>query len=463
MNWLFIILLAVLICAHPCYSQDSTFQKNGFGRRINIQSKMLNENRQIFVFEPTALKNSKTKYPVIYLLDGEALFLTMVSAVQFMNSGTSMPGMPEAYVVGIINSERSRDMPVPQEIINTNGASNFFSFITKEIIPYINEHYAVSGLNIIAGHSQGALFATYAAFQKPSYFQFIIALDAPMEVSKQVEQLYIQKMLQNCRLKYASITSKYGWNEKISADSNCVHFKQIRIENETHETLPYKGIYEGLKFLFNDYLPPVADWPLSRLSAYYSSLEKKYGVPYPIPAKVLLESAKQNAAQSEKSNATALLQLHDKIYGETQYSKMLKTKTNAIDKEPDKRVAFSLAQPSPSDKAIQPYLGKWSGIVRVPEGTDVDIDWEIKKINGRYIMESDIMKQFKLQSDFLYINDKQELVWGRKHEGGGIYISVGRLSENLQKLTGTEDLIGFEFPEGMPLFRLNTFEFSKVY
>jgi hypothetical protein len=76
-------------------------------------------------------------------------------------------------------------------------------------------------------------------------------------------------------------------------------------------------------------------------------------------------------------------------------------------------------------------------------------------------MESELMKQLKTKSDFLFVNEKKELVWGRKHDGGGIYLSIGQLSADGLKITGTEDLIGFEFPPNMPAFEKNTFEFKK--
>jgi hypothetical protein len=97
----------------------------------------------------------------------------------------------------------------------------------------------------------------------------------------------------------------------------------------------------------------------------------------------------------------------------------------------------------------------------VPDGVNMDFEWEIVNTNGKYQMITDVMKQFKVKSDFLYVNQKGELIWGRKHEGGGIYISTGKLSVDGRIITGTEDLIGFEFPAGVPPFKKNSFEFKK--
>jgi hypothetical protein len=181
-----------------------------------------------------------------------------------------------------------------------------------------------------------------------------------------------------------------------------------------------------------------------------------------MPSKVLLESAKENIGQLNKGIAIDLVNENDKIYGQSQISRQLLNRANAISKAPDNRVAFSLSQPSPGEEAITPFLGKWTGTVVVPGGTDTGIEWEIKNENGTYVMVSDVMKQFKTTSDFLYVNEKKELVWGRKHDGGGIYISIGALSGDGHTITGTEDLIGFAFPAGMPAFKKNTFTFNRV-
>ena len=462
MKAIFIYSLVLASFGKEGYCQIQDSGKIEIGKRIIIHSNILNESRELHIYSPKSSSTKKASYPVIYLFDAESLFMPAVGAINFLNYSSSLPQMPEVYIVGIVNTKRDRDMPVPQEIAKTAGAQNYYQFLSQETVPYINKNFPTSGLNILVGHSQGALFATYAAVQDPTLFSFVVAMDAPMDVTKSAEQLFSKKLLQSCGLKYVSVESLYGWKDKIKPDSNCLTFSQVIIQGENHETMPYKGLYEGLRALFNDYWPAAKDLPLQKLSAYYGSLEKKYKVPYPIPSKVLLESAKQNIGQSNKAIALELLHENEKVYGQSQISRQLLTKADAIVKAPDKRVAYALSHPSPSDEEVTPFLGKWSGVVKVPGGTDTQIDWELKKVAGKYLMESDVMKQFKTKSDFLFVNEKKELVWGRKHEGGGIYMSIGQLSADGLLINGTEDLIGFDFPPNMPAFEKNTFVYKKL-
>jgi len=462
MKAIFFCIFIFLAFKYAGFSQSKNPEKIEVGERITFHSKILNESRELFIYSPKNKSGNKLSYPVIYLFDAKSLFMPTVGAVEFMNYSSHLPQMPEAYIVGIVNTNRNRDMPVPQEIENTSGAENFFQFFSKELIPYINKTFSTSGLNILVGHSQGGLFVTYAAVQNPVLFPFVIALDAPMTVTKSVEEFYSKKLMQNCNMKYVSLESLYGWGNSIKNDNDCLNFLQIKVEGEGHETMPYKGIYQGLKFLFNDYLPPTQDWTFKQIREYYDSLAKKYQVTYNIPSFVLLESAKQNIGQSKKKIAIELIEENDKIFGYSSLSRELLAKANAISKEPDERVSYNLSHPPPGENEIKPFLGKWSGTVIVPGGSNTDIDWEIIKVKDGYQMISDVMKQFKSKSDFLYVNDKKELVWGRKHNGGGIYISIGKLSEDGLTITGTEDQIGFDLPKGMPPFKANTFEFRKL-
>lgn len=352
-------------------------------------------------------------------------------------------------------------MPVPQEITNTNGAKNFLRFLSEELVTYINKHYPVNGLNVLIGHSQGGLFVTYAGIEAPELFPFILALDAPMTVNASLQRDYRQRLEKTCNLNYFSGETVFGWGKELFPPAGCNGFLQKKIAEETHETMPYKGIYEGLKFLFREHIPMQTDMALPALQEYYDRLSKKYRCRYTIPAKLLLASAQQAINQSRKQDATTLIEYFEKVYGKSQRSGDLLTKANAITKNPDNRVSFYLNHPTPSAEAIRPFLGKWKGTLKVPEGTDMDITWEIKKTGNKYIMDARIADAFNSLSDFLIVNEKNELAWGRKHNGGGIYLSIGILSADGLTLSGVEDLIGFELPEGIPPFKPNRFEFKK--
>lgn len=431
---------------------------------ITLHSGILKEDRTLYIYTPPSAKTSRhdLKYPVLFLFDAETLFLPLAGAVNFMNHGSSLPQIPECFIVGIPNTNRSRDMPVPQEIKLTNGAENFYQFLASELLPYMNGHYDVSGLNVLIGHSQGGLFVTYSALKNPAIFPFILALDAPIDVNPIVQKDFEQQMYGSCKLRYFSAERLFGWSKDFPVKESCLVFSRHIIEDETHETMPYKGMYEGLKFLFKEYLPVQKDLSLPALKMYYQGLAEKYNCKYDIPSAVLLNSAREKIGASKKNEAIAILLYHDELYGTGRRTKDLLAKANAISREPDARIDNYLNAPSPAEEVIKPFLGKWAGTVFTPGGSDMSIRWEIKNVNGRYTMVSRINDDFNSSSDFLLVPGKNELIFGRKHNGGGIYLSEGKLSGDGSILAGTEDLIGFDFPKDFPAFQKNKFEFKKV-
>ena len=67
---------------------------------------------------------------------------------------------------------------------------------------------------------------------------------------------------------------------------------------------------------------------------------------------------------------------------------------------------------------------------------------------------------FKTESVFVAISDQGELLWGRKNNGGGVFVSKGSLNPK-GELTGVMDLVGFTPPDGITLSQ-NTFTFRKI-
>ena len=445
-----------------CFLPNAALAQNEPGVPITINSAILKESRKVQVYSPAPAKTGKQTYPVIYVFDGESLYWPAIGALRFMNYSSYLPQMPEALIVSVPNTRRDRDMPVPQEIMKTEGAKNFLNFLSEDLVPYINKNYPTNGLNVLIGHSQGGLFVTYAGLEKPQLFPFILALDAPMTVNTSLLKDYKQRLTNNCHLNYFSGETLFGWGKEFSKPAGCDSYSQKTIGEETHETMPYKGIYEGLKFLFREHIPLQTDMALPAMQEYYDRLSRKYNCRYEIPAKLLLASAQQSVNQSKKQEALMLIEYFEKKYGKNQRSGDLFAKANAITKDPDNRISFYLNHPTPAADAIKPFLGKWKGTLYVPGGSDMSIAWEIKRIGDKYVMVARIEDAFNSLSDFLMITEKNELAWGRKHNSGGIYLSVGVLSADGTILSGEEELIGFEMPAGVPPFRPNRFEFKKL-
>jgi enterochelin esterase-like enzyme len=433
------------------------------GHQMVLQSSILGENRPIQIYTPRSWSDScQARYQVIYVFDGEALFLPVVSTVSFMHYGSEIPQAPEMIVVGIPNTDRQRDMPIPQRYGQGWGEANFMRFIRDELMPFIAERYPTSGLDIALGHSQGGLFATYLLAECPEQFRAAIALDAPVDIAGNLEDLKrkVALVTDESSTHYISVEDRYGWQDEwdLYLSSNGLA-KRIHSDGETHETMPYKGIYDGLKQLFTDFAPAQKDLKLSQLQAQYDALSRSFGTSIDIPERVLLASAGRKVRENRKQEILELLEYSKQLYGRSDRWNSIYDDALTISKEPDPQVDYYLNLPPPARSDAEPFLGKWSGTVFVEGGTNMDFQLHIEWKEDHFQVSAKAIWQQDFSSPDLFTVSEGKLIWGRKNRGGGIYVSEGVINSD-GDLTGTERLIGIEPPEGYSLPQ-NSFVFTR--
>jgi len=176
-----ILLFVLLLAGLSTYAQKDN--RIIIGTVDTIYSEILNEKRTIRVHVPDGDKDQR--YPVLYILDGEEHFQSAV-AISEQLSGL----IPPMIVVGIDNmghSFRERDLTPtkvnPGVLVNagdarlSGGGETFFSFIEKELMPYIESKYPTTSYRIFSGHSLGGLAVVNAFFNHTNLFNSYIALD----------------------------------------------------------------------------------------------------------------------------------------------------------------------------------------------------------------------------------------------------------------------------------------------
>jgi uncharacterized protein len=151
---------------------------------IQLDSRVMGEKRTILVSLPLSYGNGAHAYPVLYMTDGDAQLSHTAETVRFLARSARIP---EMIVVGINNTDRTRDLTpthVPSQTIegrvfespSSGGADRFLSFIETEVIPTIEQRYRTEPYRVFAGHSFGGLFAMHALFTKPKLFNAWIAV-----------------------------------------------------------------------------------------------------------------------------------------------------------------------------------------------------------------------------------------------------------------------------------------------
>ncbi|BDS15271.1 alpha/beta hydrolase [Aureispira anguillae] len=193
-----LIIMVMVLLSLPIFAQNKIkINKKApltIGDRVEIKSKILNEDRILNIYLPNGYSNDSTKtYPVIYLLDGsiDEDFIHIAGIVQF-GSFPWINMIPETIVVGISNVDRKRDFTFPTQVkrdkkdFPTTGESeNFITFIEKELQPFIKDNYKTNATQTIIGQSLGGLLATEILFTKPQLFDNYIIVSPSLWWNKE--------------------------------------------------------------------------------------------------------------------------------------------------------------------------------------------------------------------------------------------------------------------------------------
>ena len=182
------LLLVFCLFANLAFAQGKEDnQKIVIGKTDSIQSKFLGEKRKIWVHLPDG---ANQKYPVVYLLDGDGHFSSVVGMIQQLSTINGNMMCPKMIVVGINNTDRMRDL-TPSRVSSdplmdstmtktTGGGENFTEFIEKELFPYIDSIYPTAPYRILIGHSLGGLMVINTLINHPNLFNSYVAIDPSM-------------------------------------------------------------------------------------------------------------------------------------------------------------------------------------------------------------------------------------------------------------------------------------------
>lgn len=251
----------------------------GLGTQHNLTSKILKEERPIIISLPIGYENSKSKYPVLYLLDGLGNIKHQIGTVELLTESGIIPPM---IIVGIESLDRSRDLTPSKAggnvyggvgeggISQSGGGSKFLQFLEEELIPYIDENFQTHPFRLLEGHSFGGLFSTYVLMEKPELFDAFIIQAPALWWNKEEMTLKAKTFFKsNTNLDktiYLGIGGGDGWGMKQELkryvdviEKNSLFnlkWKHEEIGDENHDTSRLLLNYYGLKFIFSDLKAP---------------------------------------------------------------------------------------------------------------------------------------------------------------------------------------------------------------
>lgn len=188
-----ICILGFIVAPVIGHAADCKSTVTGDVRQHPLTSKIFGNNRTIRVLVPRDYDlpaNSKKRYPVLYMLDGQNLFdacLSDVSHKEWQVDETvyrlaAEKAIPELIVVGVDHAREKRAfeyLPYKDHASNPDmeepGGKRFPDFLASEVMPLIDGKYrtltghANTGLG---GSSYGGVATLYALMARPNTFGY---------------------------------------------------------------------------------------------------------------------------------------------------------------------------------------------------------------------------------------------------------------------------------------------------
>ena len=294
------------------------------GYEWSLHSSILNEERPISVHLPDGYKRSSSRYPVLYVLDGEQEFVPMVAVADALPWAFRGPNL---IVVAIHNVHRTHDLTTPWTssvapgqaqwmVSKAGGADLFLAFLQKELVPEIDRRYRTTPYRVLLGHSLGGLFILHAFASSPELFRAWVALSPPAFWNGDASVTdAVQLFTKQPNLKSTLFVSRAGkeFDDTPRAYDKLDEALRLRapaslrwqtklIDGEDHGTSLLPAAQAGLEFVFLDWRLPsfVFDQGLDSSEQYYRGLSAEYGFDIPIPEGEISALARRAPSAQER-------------------------------------------------------------------------------------------------------------------------------------------------------------------
>ena len=258
----------------PSLSQLKTEPKTvTTGISFTLHSNVLNEDRIVMIGLPEGYEKSTKKYPVFYLIDGQWSFDFTKQMIDWV-SRTRYGFMPEMILVSLHTGgdNRTRDLtPTKDKNNGGGGGDKLYDFIRDEVIPFVDKNYRTYNYRVLGGTSFGGVFVVNAFHRDPQFFNGYISLSPSMWWDNNIlldrtkdlliknpgihNRLYLSVANEGLGMRVDSLASIL----KIYASKSLL-WKFDKLPDEVHETVSYKGYWDGLKFVFADWHYPMVDF-----------------------------------------------------------------------------------------------------------------------------------------------------------------------------------------------------------
>lgn len=340
-----VLITGAMLVAEPAPAAPSlaSVQPVSIGSSLHLQSATLSENRRIFVHLPPGYESGGKRFPVLYVLDAEFHFPLVSSLTDYLASGGAMP---QVIVVGIVNTNRTRDLTpaaattkqhveipalatsVDLDWSGGGGADRFAEFLKSELIPAVEAAYRTAPFRILAGHSHGGLFASHVLTTEPTLFNAYLAASPSLWWDNNALIRRAARQMPNMGPRQTWLFAASGEENgqqvgalddlkamlQISAPKGLVWTTEL-LAGETHPTTPHKAYSNGLQWLFKSFVLPdvmLRTGDTVRVERHYAAASRLYGYDLKPAEAVFLRMAYNLLQMKSPERAVSVFQTNAK-------------------------------------------------------------------------------------------------------------------------------------------------------
>jgi len=313
-----------------------------------LQSSSTGRTYDLYIHKPADFDARKDKkYPVLYLLDGDAHFHSVTGLLQILGTGVNATYVvPEMIVVAIPNTNRLRDMtPTNAEkdpsgkpqpgFKGSGGMGNFLTFIKSELIPKIEQTYRTEPYRVFVGHSLGGITAIQALYTMPETFNAYVAIDPSLWwddrlLLKQAREKFSKPGLAGRALYVAQANTISPGDTSLNVHYNAIvqfngileSFNNSGIRyaykyypNDSHGSVPMIAEYDALRFIFDSYNTSLAlamEQP-NYVTEHFEAVSKSLGYKVNPPEQMVALLASVTFGR-DSTAGLKLLELNTRLY-----------------------------------------------------------------------------------------------------------------------------------------------------
>jgi hypothetical protein len=395
-------------------SYAQTDNKIIIGKVDSVYSTTLKEQRKVWVYTPTMKTGEQIpgqRYPVVYLLDGDGHFESVVGMIQQLSQVNGNTIVPEMIIVGIPNTNRTRDL-TPTHIVSdppmmdsnssktTGGGENFTTFIEKELMPHIDSLYPTQPFRVLIGHSFGGLTVMNIITNHTKLFNAYIAIDPSMWYGKEQflnatqkklagqkydgtslyvgiantmpEGMTVEKMKKDTSVDTRHIRSIFTMDKFIKDNpGNGLKYASKYYGDDDHGSVPLISEYDGLRFIFSwyrfkftraDFMEPGTE-VIQRFKQHYQTVSKEFGFKVS-PPEMQINGLGYNALSLKQyDKAEALFKLNIENYPGSgnvydSYADLLIAKKDTVNAITNFQKAYAMTKSEDTKQKLDQLQGK---------------------------------------------------------------------------------------------------------